>query len=237
MSRHSNRVINAESQAGKSGWGSHLHDAWPGGYVKASSREHGLLPRTSVFVNTKRVNYISGPRVQHLGKVWDLASRARHAAPSQQRYWRSPVWEPPGKGWADEDAQELYELFTTAQDIATEAGLPEGGQPWLHIVLDEIGRWDKQTIVRILAESVGKGIIVTVIGQRMYDAPKDSRQNLATRIFLRQAPEGYSDIADTYDVEIRRQVERWVQRDYHAVSYRPGGIGWRRHLPLPDPQA
>lgn len=237
MSDPTNIQISAESQAGKSGWASHLHDAWPGGFVDASRRDHGWLPRISLFVNTKRVGYIDGPRVQSLEKVWPLAAKATNAAPSQRRYWRHPVWKPPGKGWDDEDAEQLYDFFNKAQDHADEAGLPEGGPAWLHIVVDEIDRWDPNLIKRMVSEAVGKGIIITVIGQGIYDPPKGARRSLSTKVFLRQTPDGYDDLQDFYNARIRRQIEVWVQRDYHAVSYRPGGTGWRRHRPLPDPRA
>lgn len=223
-----NLTIAGQTQSGKTGVASELHNSWPGGYVHGTK---GRVPRISIFANAKNVSYIRGPRASSVGSIWQKIKHASVAPSSQKRFWRHPQWVPPGSGRIRTDSQGLLELCHQLMDFADKAGLEEGAPLWAQVIVDESPAWDPEVLAQIASQVQGKGIRIVFVCQHLKQLDTQVRSNCETTILCYpKQPEGTTVAGYPWD-----EVVVWTTEErYGFCSYRPY-VGWRRHPALADP--
>lgn len=206
-------LVVAATQAGKTVW---------------ANTRHRKFRKRSVFVDTKGIDPIWGTKVRTLRPFAQVMLKDKKL-----------VYDPPrlvsGIDWVNARA-DLETFWAKVQAMAKASNQTPERTPWIQIVIDEAQVWLDECgdiIEDMTARGLGMGLVVVLITQ--YPAGLNGklgtriRNNLETRIVLRQGDEGRRCIQSwQWPVD---PLTRWTEEKYHFASYYPG-IGWRLHCPI-----
>lgn len=189
---------------------------------------HRKFRRRSVFVDTKGIDPIWGAKVRTLRPLNQVALKGQKL-----------VYDPPRllAGIDFEKARaDLEHFWGKVQALAQGTRWTSDRPPWIQLVIDEAQVWLDECgdlIEDMAARGLGMGLRLILITQ--YPAGLNGklgtriRNNLETRIVLRQGDEGRRCIQGwQWPVNL---IIPWTEQKFHFASYAPG-LGWRVHCPI-----
>lgn len=192
------------------------------------NERHRKFRGRSVFVDTKGIDPIWGTKVRTLQPLARTLLKDRKLVYAPPRQLASIDWE---RARAD-----LEHFWGKMQALAVTSKWSSERPPWMQIVIDEAQVWLDECgdlIEDMTARGLGMGLVVVLITQ--YPAGLNGklgtriRNNLETRIVLRQGDEGRRCIQSwQWPVD---ELVPWTEQKYHFASYAPV-IGWRMHCPV-----